>query len=112
MIPALLFGVYRLITVVAVRGGLFTVDAADCVSVATIDFHMRPCRRRELDMTRKYSIPAAVLLGFALSQGAMAQAYPPVNPIIKPNVLPKPVANRLIKRPTISQQKDAEQADK
>ena len=42
---------------------------------------------------------AATTLLIALSQGAVAQSYAPAKRIVKPNILPKPVANRLIKRP-------------
>jgi hypothetical protein len=42
---------------------------------------------------------AAAALVLAACQAAVAQTYVPAPPIARPNVLPKPVANRLIKRP-------------
>ena len=41
---------------------------------------------------------AAAALIFAACQTATAQSYVPTPPIAKPNVLPKPVAGRPIKR--------------
>ncbi len=43
------------------------------------------------------SLTAAALM-FAASHLATAQSYVPTPPIAKPNVLPKPVAGRPIKR--------------
>jgi hypothetical protein len=46
---------------------------------------------------RQISMTAAALL-FAACQAASGQNYTPNPPIARPTVLPKPVANRLIKR--------------
>ncbi|HMB46919.1 MAG TPA: hypothetical protein VKN63_01455 [Afifellaceae bacterium] len=48
---------------------------------------------------RTTSFAAAALL-FAACQAASGQNYTPHPPIARPTVMPKPVANRLIKRET------------
>jgi len=45
----------------------------------------------------KMSFAAAALV-LAVCQTVAAQGYTPTPPIARPNILPKPVANRLIKR--------------
>ena len=48
----------------------------------------------------------------AMTHGAGAQSYTPTPPVVKPNILPKPVANRLVKRPIAGQIKDGKNAAK
>ena len=55
---------------------------------------------------------AATIAGLALAGGSYAQSYAPTPRIIKPNVLPKPLANRLVKRPTAEETRAAHQAEK
>ncbi len=62
-------------------------------------------------MKYTFVVLAAIMTGLAFTQGVTAQSYMPTPPVVKPNVLPKPVANRLIKRPTAEQTKGAENAD-
>ena len=45
----------------------------------------------------KISLAAAALV-LAACQTVAAQGYTPTPPIARPNIMPKPVANRLIKR--------------
>lgn len=47
--------------------------------------------------TRMTFLAAGLVL--AACQAVSAQSYVPAPPIARPNILPKPVANRLIKRP-------------
>ena len=56
-------------------------------------------------MRRYRMMLAAAALIFASCQFAAAQSYIPSPPIAKPIVVPKPVANRLIKRPDDRQKK-------
>jgi hypothetical protein len=46
------------------------------------------------------SMLAAAAIAMAACAPALAQGYVPTPPIARPSVLPKPVANRLIKRDT------------
>ena len=55
---------------------------------------------------------AATIAGLTLAGGSYAQSYGPTPRIVKPNVLPKPLANRLIKRPTAEDIRAAQQAEK
>ena len=55
---------------------------------------------------------AATIAGLGLAGGSYAQSYGPTPLIVKPNVLPKPLANRLIKRPTAEETRAAQQAEK
>ena len=63
-------------------------------------------------MRLTHAILAATIAGLALAGGSYAQSYKPTLPVVKPNVLPKPLANRLIERPTAEDIRAAQQAKK
>ena len=90
-----------------VSRGLFTHGTDICAKRS-----QKAYENQEHVMRLTRVVLAVTIAGLAFAGGSYAQSYVPTPRIVKPNVLPKPLANRLIKRPTAEEIRAAKQAEK